>query len=54
MLSLAREALERCGNDANAAQIYLTERLLNDGQLREALVKSAIEYERFEMIEALS
>jgi hypothetical protein len=54
MLSLAREALERCGNDANAAQIYLTERLLNDEQLREALVRSAIEYERLEMMEAPS
>ena len=54
MLSLAREALERCDNDANAAQAYLSERLLNDGQLREALVKSAIEYERVEMIEAPS
>ena len=54
MLSLAREALERCDNDANAAQVYLSERLLNDGQLREALVKSAIEYERLEMIGAPS
>ena len=54
MLSLAREALERCDNDANAAQTYLSERLLSDRQLREALVKSAIEYERVEMIEAAS
>jgi hypothetical protein len=46
--------LERCDNDANAAQAYLSERLLSDGQLREALVKSAIEYERLEMIEAPS
>ena len=52
MLSLAREALERCDNDASAAQAYLSERLLNDAQLREALVKSAIEYERFEMMES--
>ena len=54
MLSLAREALERCNNDVDAAQVYLTERLLNDGQLREALVKSAVEYERLEMMEAPS
>ena len=51
MLSLAREALERCDNDASAARAYLSERLLNDEQLREALVKSAIEYEKFEMME---
>jgi hypothetical protein len=31
MLSLAREALERCANDSNAAQAYLSERLLSDG-----------------------
>jgi hypothetical protein len=46
MLSLAREALERCDNNADAAQTYLSERLLNDGQLREALVQAAVEYER--------
>lgn len=46
MLSLAREALERCNNNADAAQTYLSERLLNDGQLREALVQAAVEYER--------
>ena len=46
MLSLARDALERSANDADAAQAYLSERLLNDGQLREALVKAAIEYEK--------
>jgi hypothetical protein len=45
MLSLARDALERSANDADAAQAYLSERLLNDGPLREALVKAAIEYE---------
>jgi hypothetical protein len=28
--------------------------LVNDGQLREALVKAAIEYERLEMMEAPS
>jgi hypothetical protein len=54
MLSLAREALERCDNDASAARAYLSERLLNDEQLREALVKSAIEYEKLEMMEAKS
>ena len=52
MLSLAREALERCDSDASAARAYLSERLLNDVQLREALVKSAIEYERLEMMQA--
>jgi hypothetical protein len=52
MLSLAREALERCDNDVDAARAYLSERLLNDVQLREALVKSAIEYERLEMMQA--
>jgi hypothetical protein len=31
MLSLARDALERSANDADAAQAYLSERLLNDG-----------------------
>jgi hypothetical protein len=49
MLALARESLERFDNDADAAQVYLSERLVNDTQLREALVKSAIEYERREM-----
>jgi hypothetical protein len=53
MLSLAHEALERCNNDANAARAYLSERLLNDEQLREALVRSAIEYEK-QMMEAQS
>jgi len=54
MLSLAREALERCDSDASAARAYLSERLLNDEQLREALVRSAIEYEKLEMMEAKS
>ena len=54
MLALAREALERFDNNADAAQAYLSERLVNDGQLREALVEAAIEYERLEMIEAPS
>jgi hypothetical protein len=46
MLTLARQALERCDNNADAAQAYLSERLRNDAELLEALVKSAIEYER--------
>jgi hypothetical protein len=54
MLSLARDALERSANDADAAQVYLSERLLNDGQLREALVKAAIEYEKAAAIEEAS
>jgi hypothetical protein len=54
MLALAREALERFDNNADAAQAYLSERLVNDEQLREALVKAAIEYERRDMMEALS
>ena len=51
MLSLARDALERSANDADAAQAYLSERLLSDGHLREALVKAAIEYEKATAIE---
>ena len=51
MLNLARDALERCANDADAAQAYLSERLLNDAQLREALVKAAIEYEKAAAVE---
>ena len=54
MLSLARDALERSANDTDAAQAYLSERLLNDGQLREALVKAAIEYEKAAIEEATS
>ena len=54
MLSLARDALERSANDADAAQVYLSERLLNDGQLRDALVKAAIEYEKAAAIEDAS
>ena len=54
MLSLARDALERSANDADAAQVYLSERLLNDGQLREALVKAAIEYEKAAAIDEAS
>ena len=53
MLALAREALERFDNNADAAQAYLSERLVNDEQLREALVEAAIEYERRDMMEAL-
>jgi len=51
MLSLARDALERSANDADAAQAYLSELLLNDGYLRQALVKAAIEYEKATAIE---
>jgi len=54
MLALAREALERFGNNADAAQAYLSERLVNDEQLREALVRAAIEYERRDMMETPS
>jgi hypothetical protein len=46
MLSLARDALDRSANDAVAAQAYLSERFVKDGQLREALVKAAVEYEQ--------
>jgi hypothetical protein len=48
MLMLAREALERFGNNADDAIAYLSERLRDDSELREALVKSAVEYERLE------
>jgi len=54
MLALAREALERFDNNADAAQAYLSERLVNDEQLREALVRAAIEYERLDMTEVPS
>ena len=54
MLSLARDALEHSADDADAAQVYLSERLLNDGQLRDALVKAAIEYEKAAAIEDAS
>ena len=48
MLGLAREALERFGNNADTAISYLSQRLRDDNELREALVKSAVEYERLE------
>jgi hypothetical protein len=51
MLSLARDALERSANNAVPAQAYLSERLIKDGQLREALIKAAIEYEQVAAIE---
>ena len=54
MLALAREALERFDNNADAAQAYLSERLVNDEQLREALVRAAIEYERLDLTDAPS
>jgi hypothetical protein len=50
MLMLAREALERSGNNADHAIAYLSERLRDDNELREALVKSAVEYERLEVL----
>ena len=46
MLRLAREALERCDNDPDAAQAHLLRRLRDEGVLLEALVKSAVEYEK--------
>jgi hypothetical protein len=46
MLSLAREALEKFGDNADDAIAYLSQRLRDDSELREALVKSAVEYER--------
>jgi hypothetical protein len=46
MLSLAREALEKFGDNADEAIAYLSQRLRDDSELREALVKSAVEYER--------
>jgi hypothetical protein len=46
MLSLAREALEKFGDNVDAATSYLSQRLRDDSELREALVKSAVEYER--------
>ena len=45
MLALAQEALDRCGNNADAAQAYLLERLRSDEKLLETLVKSAVEYD---------
>ena len=50
MLALAQEALDRCGNNADAAQVYLFERLRSDERLLETLVKSAVEYERQERL----
>jgi hypothetical protein len=54
MLSLAREALDRSADDAVAAQAYLSERLAKDGQLRDALIKAALEYEKAAAIEETS
>ena len=48
MLALAREALERFGNNTDHAIAYLSQRLRDDSELREALVRSAVEYERLE------
>ena len=50
MLALAQEALDQCGNDADAAQAYLLGRLRSDEKLPETLVKSAVEYERQERL----
>jgi hypothetical protein len=50
MLALAQEALDRCNNDADAAQVYLSKRLRSDEKLLETLIKSAIEYERQERL----
>ena len=48
MLALAREALEKFDNNVDAAISHLSQRLRDDSELREALVKSAVEYERLE------
>ena len=48
MLALAREALERFDNNTDDAFAYLSQRLVDDTELREALVKSAVEYERLD------
>jgi SOS response regulatory protein OraA/RecX len=48
MLALAREALEKFDNNVDAAISYLSQRLRDDSELREALVKSAVEYESLE------
>ena len=48
MLALAQEALDRFNDNADAARAYLSKRLRDDGELRETLVKSGIEYERQE------
>ena len=48
MLALAREALERFDNNTDDAFAYLSQRLRDDSELREALVRSAVEYERLE------
>jgi hypothetical protein len=48
MLSLARDALEKFGDNADDAIAYLSQRLRDDSELREALVKSAVEYESLE------
>ena len=48
ILGLAREALDRFGNNADHAIAYLSQRLRDDSELREALVRSAVEYERLE------
>jgi hypothetical protein len=46
MLTLAREALERFDDNTDDAFAYLSQGLRDDSELREALAKSAVEYER--------
>jgi len=50
MLALARDALERFNDNGDEAFAYLSRRLVDDSELREALVKSAIEYEKLEKL----
>jgi hypothetical protein len=50
MLALARDALERFNDNGDEAFAYLSRRLVDDNELREALVKSAIEYEKLEKL----
>ena len=45
--------LEQCNNNVDAAQAHLLRRLRDDGVLLEALVKSAVEYERLEELHPL-
>jgi len=50
MLALARDALERFNDNGDEAFAYLSQRLVDDNELREALVRSAIEYEKLEKL----
>jgi hypothetical protein len=50
MLSLTREDFwEKFGDNADAATSYLSQRLRDDSEFGEALVKSAVEYKRQEL-----